>query len=186
MDIHKNARLSFRSRELLLQQVVEHAWTLTAAAPASASPLRPPPGGSSAIGCRAALAKRSPVAPPSVRLPSAAFCGALAAVAGAICIPRPPRALRTSRPGDLLHHDIKGMTRFQQVSWRGGRRQPWPHKHPGWEALHVAVDDHSRLAFTRILPDQKADTTIAFLRAALDFFAHYGIRVRAVLTDQPL
>ena len=86
-------------------------------------------------------------------------------------------------PGDLLHLDIKGMTRFQQVSWRADGRRRGQHKHPGWEALHVAVDDHSRLAFTQILPDQKSDTTIAFLRNALDFFARHGIRVRALLTD---
>ena len=49
--------------------------------------------------------------------------------------------------------------------------------------MHVAIDDHSRLAFTQILPDQKADSTIAFLRAAVDFFARHGIRVRALLTD---
>jgi transposase InsO family protein len=86
-------------------------------------------------------------------------------------------------PGDLLHLDIKGMTRFQQVSWRADGRRRGQHKHPGWEALHVAIDDHSRLAFTQILPDQKTHTTIAFLRDALDFFARHGIRVRALLTD---
>jgi transposase InsO family protein len=86
-------------------------------------------------------------------------------------------------PGDLLHLDIKGMTRFQQVCWRGDGRRRGQHKHPGWEALHVAVDDHSRLAFTRILPDQKTDTTIAFLKDAVAFFARHGITVRALLTD---
>ena len=86
-------------------------------------------------------------------------------------------------PGDLLHLDIKGMTRFQQVSRRGDGRLRGQRKHPGWQALHVAVDDHSRLAFTQILPDQKAQTTIAFLRDALDFFSRHGIRVRALLTD---
>jgi transposase InsO family protein len=86
-------------------------------------------------------------------------------------------------PGDLLHLDIKGMTRFQQVSWRGDGRRRGQHKHPGWEALHVAVDDHSRLAFTRILPDQKTDSAIAFLKDAVDFFARHGITIRALLTD---
>ena len=86
-------------------------------------------------------------------------------------------------PGDLLHLDIKGMSRFQQVSWRGDGRRRGQHKHPGWEALHVAVDDHSRLAFTRILSDQKTETTIAFLKEAVDFFARHGITVRALLTD---
>jgi transposase InsO family protein len=86
-------------------------------------------------------------------------------------------------PGDLLHLDIKGMSRFQQVSWRADGRRRGQHKHPGWEALHVAVDDHSRLAFTRILADQKTETTIAFLKEAVDFFARHGITVRALLTD---
>ena len=86
-------------------------------------------------------------------------------------------------PGDLLHLDIKGMTRFQQVVWRGDGRRRGQHKHPGWEALHVAVDDHSRLAFTQILPDQKTSTAIAFLRDAVDFFARHGIAIRALLTD---
>ena len=86
-------------------------------------------------------------------------------------------------PGDLLHLDIKGVSRFQQVSWRGDGRRRGQHKHPGWEALHVAVDDHSRLAFTRILADQKTETTIAFLKEAVDFFARHGITVRALLTD---
>jgi transposase InsO family protein len=86
-------------------------------------------------------------------------------------------------PGDLLHLDIKGLTRFQQVVWRGDGRRRGQHKHPGWEALHVAVDDHSRMAFTQILPDQKTHTTIAFLKEAVDFFARHGIRVRALLTD---
>jgi transposase InsO family protein len=98
--------------------------------------------------------------------------------------PAPPvRRYEHAAPGDLLHLDIKGMTRFQQVSWRGDGRRRGQHKHPGWEALHVAVDDHSRLAFTRILPDQKTDTTIAFLKDAVDFFARHGIAVRALLTD---
>jgi len=98
--------------------------------------------------------------------------------------PRPP-VIRYEHPfpGDLLHLDIKGMTRFQQVVWRGDGRRRGQHKHPGWEALHVAVDDHSRLAFTRILPNQRTDTTIAFLKDAVDFFARRGITVRALLTD---
>jgi transposase InsO family protein len=86
-------------------------------------------------------------------------------------------------PGDLLHLDIKGLSRFQQVSWRGDGRRRGQHRHPGWQALHVAVDDHSRLAFTRILADQKTETTIAFLKEAVDFFARHGITVRALLTD---
>ncbi|MFC5865127.1 IS481 family transposase, partial [Acidicapsa dinghuensis] len=97
----------------------------------------------------------------------------------------PPPVVRYEhpRPGDLLHLDIKGMTRFSEVSLRGDGRLRGKRAHPGFLALHVAVDDHSRMAFTRMLPDQKAGTTIGFLNDALGFFAQHGIGVRALLTD---
>ncbi len=86
-------------------------------------------------------------------------------------------------PGDLLHLDIKGMTRYQQVSIRGdGRRRGRP-QFAGREALHIAIDDHSRLAFSQMLPNQRFDTTIAFLQNALAFYAQHGIRIRSLLTD---
>ena len=99
--------------------------------------------------------------------------------------PAPPvQRYEHPRPGDLLHLDIKGMTRFQRVSIRGdGRRRGPRHAHFGFEALHVAIDDHSRLAFTAMLPNQQASTTIDFLRQAIEFYALHGIRIRALLTD---
>jgi transposase InsO family protein len=86
-------------------------------------------------------------------------------------------------PGDLLHLDIKGLTRYQEVLVRGDGRRRGLSKHPGFEALHIAIDDHSRLAFTQLLPDQKAETTVGFLRDALAFYQRHGIQVRALLTD---
>ena len=83
----------------------------------------------------------------------------------------------------MLHLDIKGMTRFSEVSLRGDGRLRGKQKHPGFLALHVAVDDHSRMAFTQMLPDQKTETTIGFLNAAVEFFATHGIGVRVLLTD---
>jgi transposase InsO family protein len=97
--------------------------------------------------------------------------------------PPPVQRYEHPRPGDLLHLDIKGMSRFSEVSLRGDGRLRGKSKHPGFLALHVAVDDHSRMAFTQMLPDQKADTTISFLNAAVEFFATHGINVRALLTD---
>jgi transposase InsO family protein len=98
--------------------------------------------------------------------------------------PAPPvQRYEHPRPGDLLHLDIKGLTRYQEVLLRADGRRRGLQKHPGFEALHIAIDDHSRLAFTQMLPDQKAETTIGFLRDALDFYARHGIRVRALLTD---
>jgi transposase InsO family protein len=97
----------------------------------------------------------------------------------------PPPVVRYEhpRPGDMLHLDIKGMTRFTEVSLRGDGRLRGKQKHPGFQALHVAIDDHSRLAFTQMLPDQKAETTIDFLHSAVEYFATHGIGVRALLTD---
>ena len=97
--------------------------------------------------------------------------------------PPPVQRYEHPRPGDMLHLDIKGMTRFSEVSLRGDGRLRGKRKHPGFQALHVAVDDHSRLAFTQMLPDQKAETTIAFLNFAVEYFARHGIAVRALLTD---
>ena len=97
----------------------------------------------------------------------------------------PPPIVRYEHPhpGDLLHLDIKGLTRYQEVSVRGDDRRRGLHRHPGSEALHIAIDDHSRLAFTQLLPDQKTGTTLGFLRDALDFYQRHGIQVRALLTD---
>jgi transposase InsO family protein len=97
--------------------------------------------------------------------------------------PPPVQRYEHPRPGDMLHLDIKGMTRFSEVSLRGDGRLRGKSKHPGFLALHVAIDDHSRMAFTQMLPDQKADTTISFLNSAVAFFATHGIGVRALLTD---
>jgi len=97
--------------------------------------------------------------------------------------PPPVQRYEHPRPGDLLHLDIKGMTRFGEVSLRGDGRLRGKRSHPGLLALHVAVDDHSRMAFTQMLPDQKTETTIGFLNSALKFFAAHGISVRSLLTD---
>src|SRR5271156_5106971 len=97
--------------------------------------------------------------------------------------PPPVQRYEHPRPGDLLHLDIKGMTRFSAVSRRGDGRLRGKHKHPGFLALHGAGDDHSRMAFTQMLPDQKAEPPLAFFPSAVDFFARHGIGVRALLTD---
>jgi len=97
----------------------------------------------------------------------------------------PPPVVRYEHPhpGDLLHLDIKGLTRFAEVDRRGDGRLRGKRKHPGFCALHIAIDDHSRFAFTRLLPDQKAETTTGFLRQARDFFAQRNVTIRALLTD---
>ena len=97
--------------------------------------------------------------------------------------PPPVQRYEHANPGDLLHLDIKAMTRFNEVSLRGDGRLRGKHKHPGFLALHVAIDDHSRLAFTELLADQKKQTTVDFLDHAREFYARHGIQIRALLTD---
>jgi transposase InsO family protein len=85
-------------------------------------------------------------------------------------------------PGDLLHLDIKQLGRFAGVVSRpDGRRRGTLHR--GWEYVHVAIDDHSRIAFTQILPRFDAACAIAFLRASLAYYASLGIVIRRLLTD---
>jgi transposase InsO family protein len=106
-----------------------------------------------------------------------------------------PRRYERSRPGELVHVDVKRLGRIQG----GAGKRAWStRKHynraridaegrrrltVGWEFVHVAVDDYSRLAYAEVLPDEKAATAIGFLRRALRFYARYGIAVEAVLTD---
>jgi transposase InsO family protein len=85
-------------------------------------------------------------------------------------------------PGDLLHLDIKQLGRFSDVAVRPDGRRRGKH-HSGWEYLHVAIDDHSRIAFAQVLPAFTAAAAVAFLRAAVTYYAGLGITIRRLLTD---
>lgn len=99
--------------------------------------------------------------------------------------PRPdPRRYEWPHPGDLLHLDTKKLGRMgPSAGWRFDRTQKGRHTRLGWNLVHVAVDDHSRLAYVEELPDETPETTVAFFRRALGFFAEHGIEVHRVLTD---
>lgn len=86
-------------------------------------------------------------------------------------------------PGDMLHIDIKKLARIVKAGHRitGDPRDET--RGAGWEFLYVAVDDHSRLAYTAMYPNEKAASSIHFLHAAAAWFARFGIRTRGVLTD---
>jgi transposase InsO family protein len=100
--------------------------------------------------------------------------------------PRPPLIrYERERPGELIHIDSKKLGRIDGVGHRitGDRRGRSGKRGAGWEALHVAVDDRSRLAYTAILPNEKKESACAFLARALAFFAQNGVRVERVMTD---
>ena len=217
MDLHQNARLTLRSRELLARYVLEDGFTRKAAAAAFRVSARTAgkwvgrfqQDGRDGLMDRSSRPRRSPrqVAEPIRqrvvelrRERKAAFwiareTGLSTATVSRILRrarlsrwrdlnPRPPVVrYEHERPGDLLHLDIKGMTRFTEVSRRADGRLRGKRKHPGFCALHIAIDDRSRVAFTRMLPDQQAGTTIGFLREATAFFAERNVQIRALLTD---
>lgn len=86
-------------------------------------------------------------------------------------------------PGDLLHVDIKPLGRFHRAGHRshGDRRQASPGA--GWEYVHVAIDDHSRLAYVEVRGDQGGDTCAAFLLRAVAWFAARAVAIRRVMSD---
>ena len=93
------------------------------------------------------------------------------------------RRYEHAAPGDLLHLDTKKLGRIRGIGHRiTGQRQQRA-RGIGWEFLHIAIDDHSRVAYMDLLPDERGATMSAFLRRALRWFRGHGVHVRRVLTD---
>src|SRR3989442_5262161 len=89
------------------------------------------------------------------------------------------------RPGEIIHLDIKKLGRFHSVGHRvTGRRTGYcSSQGAGWEFVHVAIDDHSRIARADILPDQMKESAVGFLVATIAYFKSLGITVERVMTD---
>ncbi len=105
----------------------------------------------------------------------------------------PIRRYERARPGELIHIDIKKLGRFERIGHRiTGERtrqsnargyregKAWG---AGWEFVHVCIDDHSRIAVSQILPDEKKASAVAFLKAAVAYYQSLGITVERVMTD---
>jgi transposase InsO family protein len=101
--------------------------------------------------------------------------------------PRVPAVrYQRARPGELVHIDTKKLGKIAGIGHRiTGRHSGMGNRHRGigWEYLHVAVDDASRLAYTEILPDERKASALAFLERALAWFARHGITVERIMTD---
>jgi len=107
----------------------------------------------------------------------------------------PPERYERERPGELIHIDVKKLGRIERGA---GKRIFGGHSHytgsfidaagtrrrkAGWDFVHIAVDDTTRLAYAEVLSDEKAATAADFLRRAVAFFARHGVTVERVLTD---
>ena len=97
----------------------------------------------------------------------------------------PPRRYQRDRPGELIHIDVKKLGRFKHPGHRvtGLHRGYKRNYKAGWEYVHIAIDDTSRLAYLEILADEKGVTCVAFLERAVAFFADHGVTVERVMTD---
>ena len=97
----------------------------------------------------------------------------------------PVRRYEREHPGDMIHIDIKKLGRFDKVGHRitGDRTGQSNSRGVGWEFVHVCIDDHSRVAFSQIKPDEKADSAVPFLKAAVAYYKSLGITVTRVMTD---
>jgi transposase InsO family protein len=97
--------------------------------------------------------------------------------------PEPPNRYERQRPGELVHIDVKKLGRIGRPGHRVNGDRRTRSRGIGWEFVHVAVDDATRLAYVEVLEDEKAVTAVAFLRRAVAHFGDYGIRVERVMTD---
>jgi transposase InsO family protein len=106
----------------------------------------------------------------------------------------PARRYERARPGELIHIDVKKLGRIERGA--GHRIAGRPRRNPrrrdlsgvdraqvGWECVHVAIDDCSRMAYAEVLSDEKGATAVGFLRRALAFYARHGVTVQSVMTD---
>ncbi len=97
----------------------------------------------------------------------------------------PVRRYERERPGELIHIDIKKLGKFNRIGHRitGDRTGQSNSRGVGWEYVHVCIDDHSRIGFADIMPDQKKLSAVAFLKAAVAYYAGLGVKVERVMTD---
>ena len=97
----------------------------------------------------------------------------------------PVRRYERAKPGEMIHIDIKKLGRFNKVGHRitGDRTGQSKSRGVGWEFVHVAVDDHSRVAFAKVMPSEKKRSATAFLKAALAYYDSLGIKVERVMSD---
>jgi transposase InsO family protein len=125
----------------------------------------------------------------TLELPTSTVCAVLARLGlnrlWKLGPPEPPNRYCRRHAGELVHVDVKKLGRFRRPGHRMLGRGPGRNytAHAGWEAVHVCVDDATRLAYVEVLPDERAVTTVGFFERAVAWFAARGVRVRQVMSD---
>lgn len=119
---------------------------------------------------------------------SVATAGRVCAQAGVAKLPPletvpPKRRYERQTPGELLHLDTKKLARFDRPGHRVTGDVTQSSRKPGYHALHVAIDDHSRVGFSLILPDETTKSAITFAVTALRYYKALGVRIAGIMTD---
>lgn len=97
----------------------------------------------------------------------------------------PVRRYERDRPGEMIHIDIKKLGRFNGIGHRitGDRSGQSRSRGVGWEYVHVAIDDHSRVAFAKVMPNERKGSAVAFLKEAIAYYESLGVKVQRVMSD---
>ena len=97
----------------------------------------------------------------------------------------PVRRYEREHPGELIHIDIKKLGKFNRIGHRitGDRTGQSNARGIGWEFVHVCIDDASRIAFSRVMKDERKASAVAFLKAAVAYYASLGVTIERVMTD---
>jgi len=218
MNVHKNARLTPRGREILISRLErgEHPVDVAAAMSISASTVykwrrRYRASGPAGLLDRSSRPNTSPSRTPDhietwvialrkqrrIYHRIAAEAGVSKATVGRILTrhglnrwrdlepAQPVRRYERDHPGEMIHLDIKKLGRFDRVGHRitGDRTGQSNSRGIGWEYVHVCIDDHSRIAFADIRPNEKKESAVAALNAAIGWYATIGVTVERVMTD---
>ena len=217
MNVHKNARLTPRGRELMIDRIENQGWRVDDAARSMGVSERTAyrwlarHRSGAGFDDRSSAPRRCPheLEPSTIaaierlrrqRLTGPAIAAALdlaRSTVGAVLrriglgrlsrldAPPPAQRYERERPGELIHVDIKKLGRIVGIGHRiTGIRADVPRvRGSGWECLHVAIDDASRLAYTEMLADEKQETVCGFMARALAWYERHGIIVERVMTD---
>src|SRR6478736_6741095 len=180
MDTHQNASLTPKGREAMARSVIEGGLSKVAAARqfnTTPKTVAKWVGRFRAEGV-AGLQDRSSKPRSSPRQTGPAVWSALEPA-------EPDRRDERAAPGEIIHIDIKKLGKFSRTGHRITRDRTGQSntRGIGWEHVHLAIDDHSRLAYSEILPDEKRRSCLRFLFNALRFFRNLGVKVERVMTD---
>ncbi|MGH6908849.1 MAG: IS481 family transposase [Phenylobacterium sp.] len=219
MNVHKNARLTPRSRAELVRRVLvegQSAKAVAAAFGVDAKTVAKWVGRFEAEGPRGLedrssrphkLHRPTPpeVAEQIIALRRQRFCGQQIAEQTRVSPATVSRILRAAglsrakdldppapvvryerqHPGELIHLDVKKLGRFDKPGHRvtGDRTGQSNHRGVGWEYVHVCIDDASRIACSQVMPDEKKESAVAALKAAVTYYNSLGVTVSRVMTD---